>query len=87
VMEDARYEFGTVSLEPGDLLAAYTDGLVEAENARTEEYGEARFLNLLQTMAAAPADVILGSVLIDIDRFVGSAPQHDDVTLMLLKAA
>jgi phosphoserine phosphatase RsbU/P len=87
VMEDARYELGTVSLEPGDLLAAYTDGLVEAENARTEEYGEARFLSLLQTMAAAPANVILGSVLIDIDRFVGTAPQHDDVTLMLLKSA
>ncbi len=86
VMESASYESGAVTLEPGDLLAAFTDGLVEAENARSEEYGEARFRSLLQFNAAAPADVILSSVLIDIDRFVGTAPQHDDVTLMLLKA-
>ncbi|MGB0074085.1 MAG: PP2C family protein-serine/threonine phosphatase [Terracidiphilus sp.] len=87
VMEDSRYESGSVTLEPGDMLAAFTDGLVEAENSRSEEYGGARFLAVLQANAAAPAEVILNSVLSDIDRFVGTAPQHDDVTLMLLKAA
>ena len=44
VMEDSRYESGSVTLEPGDMLAAFTDGLVEAENSRSEEYGGARFL-------------------------------------------
>ena len=86
VMENAPYESGVVTLQPGDLLALFTDGLVEAENARSEEYGDARFLALLQANASAPADAILRAVLFDIDRFVGSAPQHDDVTLMLLKA-
>jgi sigma-B regulation protein RsbU (phosphoserine phosphatase) len=86
VMENAPYDSGAVTLEPGDLLAVFTDGLVEAENARSEEYGNARFLAVLQANAPAPADAILRSVLFDIDRFVGSAPQHDDVTLMLLKA-
>jgi phosphoserine phosphatase RsbU/P len=87
VMEDSRYECGTVTMEPGDMLAAFTDGLVEAENTRSEEYGGARFVAVLQASAAAPAESILNSVLLDIDRFVGTAPQHDDVTLMLLKAA
>jgi phosphoserine phosphatase RsbU/P len=86
VMESATYECGSVTLEKGDLLAAFTDGLVEAENVRSEEYGGARFLSVLQANATAPAEVILSSVLFDIDRFVGTAPQHDDVTLMLLKA-
>jgi sigma-B regulation protein RsbU (phosphoserine phosphatase) len=75
-----------VTPEKGELLAAFTDGLVEAENVRSEEYGGARFLSVLQANATAPAEVILSSVLFDIDRFVGTAPQHDDVTLMLLKA-
>ncbi len=85
VMGDASYESGAVTLEPGDLLAAFTDGLVEAENLRSEEYGLGRFLALLWANAAAPADAILRSALFDIDRFVGQAAQHDDVTLMLLK--
>jgi sigma-B regulation protein RsbU (phosphoserine phosphatase) len=86
VMEGAVYESGAVTLERGDLLVAFTDGLVEAENARAEEYGEGRFLALLRAKAEAPTQAILRSVLEDIDRFVGTAPQHDDVTLMVLKA-
>jgi len=86
VMERTRYESGTVKLERGDLLAAFTDGLVEAENARSEEYGGPRFLSVLQANAHAAANVILSSVLFDINRFVGTAPQHDDVTVLLLKA-
>lgn len=85
-MESATYESGTVTLEQGDLLAAFTDGLVEAENMRSEEYGQARFLTVLWANAAAPADAILRSILFDIDRFVGTAAQHDDVTLMVLKS-
>jgi len=86
VMESATYESDTVTLEVGDLLVAFTDGLVEAENARSEEYGEGRFLALLRANAEAPPNAILRSVLLDIDRFVGTAPQHDDVTLVVLKA-
>lgn len=86
VMESAAYESGTVTIEPGDLLVAFTDGVVEAENIRSEEYGQARFLSVLWANAATPANAILRSVLFDIDRFVGTAAQHDDVTLMVLKA-
>jgi phosphoserine phosphatase RsbU/P len=86
VMETAVYEKGSVVLEPGDLLTAFTDGVVEAENAATEEYGEMRLRRMLQVNAAAPPDAILRSLLFDIQVFVGNAPQHDDVTLMLLKA-
>ena len=86
VMENSAYESGTVTLEPADLLAIFTDGVVEAENPAAQEYSEGRLLGLLHATAAAPANDILRTVFLDIDRFVGNAPQHDDVTLMLLKA-
>jgi sigma-B regulation protein RsbU (phosphoserine phosphatase) len=87
IIELAAYESGTVTLEPGDMLAVFTDGVVEAENVRSEEYGAARFMAVLHANATAPAELILSTVMFDIDHFVGTAPQHDDVTLMLLKAA
>jgi sigma-B regulation protein RsbU (phosphoserine phosphatase) len=85
VMASATYEGGIIQLECGDLLAAYTDGVLEAENAASQEYGEERFRAVLRANALAPPDHILSHVLFDIHRFAGAAPQHDDVTLLLLK--
>ncbi|MGD0513592.1 MAG: PP2C family protein-serine/threonine phosphatase [Terriglobales bacterium] len=83
---DKTYEGGTVILEPGDWLAIFTDGVVEAENANKDEYGEQRLLNILHGAAAATPPELLRRVMGDLDAFVSSAPQHDDVTCMLVKA-
>jgi phosphoserine phosphatase RsbU/P len=83
---DVPYEMGSVTLETGDWLVIFTDGVTEAENDRAEEYGEARLLSVLHGNAAATPAGLLNAILSDLDRFVGEAPQHDDVTLMLLKA-
>ena len=64
----------------------FSDGVVEAENARKEEYGEDRLTYNLQTGATQSPSVLLQRIMSDIDLFVGTAPQHDDVTCMLLKA-
>lgn len=86
IMPDVSYTSGRVVLAPNDWLVIFTDGLVEAENARQEEYGEARVLSVLDAgTAAAPAD-LLKRLMAGLDLFVGSTPQHDDVTCMLLKA-
>ncbi|HTW58579.1 MAG TPA: PP2C family protein-serine/threonine phosphatase [Terriglobales bacterium] len=86
ILPDAKYESATVTLAPGDWLIIFTDGLVEAENARQEEYGEIRTLTVLEAAASGtPAD-LLKRLMFDLDAFVGSTPQHDDVTCMLLKA-
>ena len=84
---DKTYEFGTVTLQPGDWLVIFTDGVVEAENGRTEEYGEQRLLNVLQGGITATPEELLRRVMSDLDAFVGPTPQHDDVTCMLVKAA
>ena len=84
---DKTYEPGNVILQPGDWLVIFTDGVVEAENGLTEEYGEQRLLNVLQSGAAATPDELLRRMMGDLDAFVGATPQHDDVTCLLVKVA
>jgi phosphoserine phosphatase RsbU/P len=86
IMPDVKYDSATVTLAPGDWLVIFTDGLVEAVNARDEEYGEARLLSALEAgRASEPAD-LLKRLMFELDAFVGNTPQHDDVTCMLLKS-
>jgi phosphoserine phosphatase RsbU/P len=86
IMEDAPYQSGEVRIESGDWLAAFTDGVIEAENVFQQEYGEERFTTMLHSGVMLAPGMLLNSILADLDRFVGGAPQHDDVTCMLLRA-
>ena len=81
IMDDAPYASGTVTLEAGDWLVIFTDGVVEAENNAQEEYGEIRFMTMLNAGVALSPQMMLNSIMVDLDRFAGGAPQHDDVTL------
>jgi len=86
IMGVAPYESATVTLESGDWLVIFTDGVVEAENNAQQEYGEERLTNMLHSGVALTPQVLLNNLMSDLDRFAGGAPQHDDVTCMLLKA-
>jgi serine phosphatase RsbU (regulator of sigma subunit) len=86
LMPKAHYECGEVTLAPGDLLLVFTDGLVEAEDRRSEQYGEPRMLATLQSGPRSSADEVLRRVMMSADGFVGSAPQHDDITCLVLRA-
>ena len=79
-----RYESGETTLAPGDLLVIFTDGLVEAENQREEEFDEPR---MLACLAAPPgtAKEVLSKLMSSVDAFVGSARQHDDITCMVVR--
>lgn len=85
VMRNARYECGQATLASGDLLIIFTDGLVEAENQQEEEYGEGRMFAALNSYATTSAEV-LQNLMTSADRFVGTAPQHDDITCLVLRA-
>lgn len=87
ILSDAIYGSGSVVLRPGDWLVIFTDGLVEALNYREEEYGETRMLEVLKAGAAGSPAEMLQRMMADLDLFVGTTPQHDDVTCMLVKAA
>ncbi|HVI06835.1 MAG TPA: PP2C family protein-serine/threonine phosphatase [Candidatus Binatia bacterium] len=86
IQAEAKYDSATVALTPGDWLIIFTDGLVEAENAKQEEYGEARLLTAISAGSAASPNDMLTRMLAEIDLFVGATPQHDDVTCLLIKA-
>jgi sigma-B regulation protein RsbU (phosphoserine phosphatase) len=86
IQAEAKYESASITLAPGDWLIIFTDGLVEAENARQEEYGEARLLSAIAAGAATTPAEMLNRLMKELDLFVGSTPQHDDVTCLLVKA-
>jgi len=85
IMEGSPYSSETVTLRPGDWLVIFTDGVVEAENKAQQEYGEERLMVMLHSGVALTPAMLLNTIMADLDRFAGDAPQHDDVTLMLLK--
>ena len=86
IMPDVSYQTGAVALAPGDWLVIFTDGLVEAENARAEDYGEARLLTAIEAAKSFSPAELLRRLMTELDLFVGNTPQHDDVTCMLLKS-
>jgi sigma-B regulation protein RsbU (phosphoserine phosphatase) len=86
IMPEAKYESASVALAPGDWLVVFTDGLVEAVNARDEEFDEPRVLSTLAMESSNTPQQLLERLMASVDLFVGSTPQHDDITCLLVKA-
>jgi len=86
IMPELQYQSAQITLAPGDWLIIFTDGLVEAENARQEEFGEVRVLSVLEANKSVEPAEMLKRLMAEVDLFVGNTPQHDDITCMLLKS-
>ena len=82
-MTGIRYRAGELTLDPGDRLFLYTDGVPEATNAETKLYGEDRLLAFMNSNADTEATVLLPMLKANIDEFVGDAPQFDDITMLM----
>ena len=80
-----NYEEKHLQLNSGDLLALYSDGVTEAYDIFENEWGDERLLNCLRPIAETNAETIVGEVFTAIDDFARTAPQHDDITLMVMK--
>ncbi len=85
ILADAAYEMGTASLSAGNWLVIFTDGVVEAVNAKAQEYGESRLIAVAEQNAGSTPPDLLRNLLADLDAYVGNTPQHDDMTCLLLK--
>jgi sigma-B regulation protein RsbU (phosphoserine phosphatase) len=85
ILDVAPYALGEVNLEAGDWLVAFTDGVVEAENPGLQEYGEERLMVMLRWGVNLTPQALLDYLLADVDRFEANAPQHDDITCVLMK--
>jgi sigma-B regulation protein RsbU (phosphoserine phosphatase) len=79
------YEERALRLETGDLLALYSDGVTEAYDEAENEWGDERLLLCLREAVANPSVQIVTKVFEEIDNFAQTAPQHDDITLLVIK--
>ncbi|MCD8362245.1 MAG: serine/threonine-protein phosphatase, partial [Lachnospiraceae bacterium] len=83
-MEDSRYREYELTLLPGDTIFVYTDGVAEATSREEELFGTDRMLAALNRKENAICADLLSQVQEEIDRFVGEAPQFDDITMLTL---
>ena len=84
-MEGVRYRKNELDLAPGDAIYLYTDGVTEATNLSEELYGEERLQKVLDIYKDATPETICAEVKIDVDKFVGEAPQFDDITMLAIR--
>jgi putative ABC transport system permease protein len=81
----SQYEEGTVQVETGDVLLLFTDGVSEAHNPQEEEFGEERLKELLRRHRHLPVDEMSSAILGELQTWMSDAPQHDDLTFVLMK--
>jgi len=84
ILEDVDYQETRMELEPGDRVILYTDGIVEAMNARKEMFGFERLLEVVRGAKSLTADSLLKAIIDQVDDFAGDAAQHDDLTAIVL---
>jgi sigma-B regulation protein RsbU (phosphoserine phosphatase) len=81
------YEEATIHLRSNDLLLLFTDGVSEAMDTESVEYGEERLEALLRAHIHASAQEIIREIHRDVQAFSNGAPQFDDLTMMVVKVS
>lgn len=81
---DWKYEECSVQLKPGDVVVAYTDGVIEATNPAGEEWGVEGLRRAASVNASRRADEIVRAIFASLDEF-SRAPQNDDATVTVLR--
>lgn len=84
VIEEAEFETGTAWLRPGDIVVAYTDGVIDAVDATGERFGDDRVKTVLEDRASTFAPGIVDRMFEAVDRFAGDEQQFDDITCIVL---
>jgi sigma-B regulation protein RsbU (phosphoserine phosphatase) len=81
----SAYQEGQVELEPGDVLLLYTDGLIEAEDAAGEMFGEERIADVAATVIGRNAREVLEELRIAVETHCGDREVGDDLTMVVLR--
>ncbi len=84
-MPDMQYSTCSLTLDYGDIMYLYTDGVTEAMNEKKEIYSDARLLSFLGTVDAGEPATLIQAVNRSITGFAGDAEQSDDITMLALK--
>lgn len=86
LLENTDYEETQITLEKGDLLALYSDGLAEAAKPTHEEFGNRRMENVLRENAQRPVNQIVENLFTEVAHHEADQPQRDDQTLLVIRA-
>jgi phosphoserine phosphatase RsbU/P len=84
VMKDARYKEEEITLEKGDTLYFYTDGVTEAVNSNKELFGEDRLKDALNKYRSSFPNDLIYNIKNEVDNFAGGAEQSDDIAMLAL---
>ena len=85
LFDDCVYEQGSLAIEPESFLVAYSDGLIEPENAYGEQFGIQRLANVIQANRHAAPGVIATTLMSAVDEWAGTPEQADDMTLIIAR--
>jgi sigma-B regulation protein RsbU (phosphoserine phosphatase) len=85
LIPDCAYQQAELTLTPGDRLVIFTDGVSEAMNSALEEWGEDRLIATVRATQGCDASEIITRIMQAADQFAAGAPQHDDMTLIVLR--
>ena len=86
ILEEADYKETRIQMASGDKVILYTDGIVEAMNEKDEIFGFERLLEVVKDAKSLDADGLLREIIGNVNGFVGSAAQHDDLTVIVVSA-
>ncbi|MGM9552298.1 MAG: SpoIIE family protein phosphatase [Clostridia bacterium] len=81
-MEGVKYRQKEIQLMPGDRIFLYTDGVTEATDKNNQLYGEERLLKTVNQNIGKDTKDLCEAVKMEVDKFVGNAPQFDDITML-----
>jgi len=84
ILDEANYEETRLKLDAGDRVVFYTDGIVEAMNTLEEIYGFERLQQVVKSSRAETAEALMTEIINDVEDYAGNAPQHDDLTVIVV---
>jgi sigma-B regulation protein RsbU (phosphoserine phosphatase) len=87
IMPDVPYQTFTTTLNAGDLLLTYTDGVTEAKSVDSKLYSDDKLLALAEAHRRETAAEIVGTVMRSVKEHAKAAPQSDDITILALSFA
>ncbi len=85
VLDEIALESVDIQLRTGDVVVLYTDGVTEATNEHDEEYGVKRLTGCVEREKTNTSREIIEAIVKEVTEFAGTRPQHDDITIMVLK--
>ncbi len=84
-MAEVSYRARTITVEPGDCLLLYTDGVTEAMNETATLFGDERLIALLRRLQGSSPEQLVHGVVDEVKGYCGTAPQNDDITVLAIR--